>query len=1014
MGFTKEQLEAINTDGSNIIVSAGAGSGKTAVLTERVIRKLKQGVDVNRLLILTFTNEAANEMKSRIRDSIIKNNLDKQLDLLEQAYITTFDSFTLSLVKKYNYLLNVSDNLKIVDSNMITIYKYSILDEITESMYGNILFDKLINDLCLKDDKIIKNFIINISNKIDLEVDKEAYLDNYLNKYYSQEYYEELLNKYNNIIKNKITELQKIYDELVSYIDDKLINKIDEYIRPLVNGNSYDEFVLFTKMSSVRFSKMDEVGIKYKELFKDKINEIKELLRYSSSDEIISGIKMTYDYTSVIINIIRELDKKVWEYKNKLNIYEFNDISHMAIRIVKENSLVREEIKKMFNEIMIDEYQDTSTIQETFINYIGNNNIYMVGDIKQSIYRFRNANPYIFQEKYNKYGSGIDGIKIDLIKNFRSRHETLNNINEIFNLIMDDEVGNANYLKEHNMVYGNTSYDNEDTGVNNNLEIYNYEMNEEDEYTKEEKELFIISEDIKEKIKNNYQVFDKKTGKLRCIKYSDICIITDRNKYLVNYKKILEYQEIPSVIYMDEVLTNDSIFLVMKNLLDLVWHVKIKNYDNKFRYLFTSIARSFLFNYSDDEIYQIHKSRKYFSDLIINLCNKVDIDMPIVELINDIIRIFNIYDKLTILSDIEKNIIKISNFIDLCSDINNLGYNIEEIIKYLDDVNKMDLEVKCSVNTNGGDAIKIMNIHKSKGLEFSLCYFTGMHNKFTIKEISSKLLISNKYGIIMPYLENDELKNTIIRDLYIEDYYNEEISEKIRLFYVALTRCREKMIIVTSLLPDRCGYNHLVPYIDRMKYRSFLDILNSISVIDKYVINKKANYTHAYNDIKLKEIINNNSKELIIKKEIDLKYEKIQNKHFSKDNKKIFDKNSLKAMEYGTKIHQEMEYADFRNNSNQNVVNLLKQIDNNFINTYHEYEFCYLDNKKLYNGVIDLMIEYKDMLYIIDYKLKNIDDEAYISQLAGYKRFMQTVTNKKIKTFLYGIYDNKLMEVECE
>lgn len=1012
MGYTGEQLLAINSEGENIIVSAGAGSGKTAVLTARVIRKLNSGIDVNKLLILTFTNEAANEMKNRIRDGIIKNHLDKQLGLLDEAYITTFDSFALSLVKKYNYLLNVSDNLKIVDSNMITIYKYVVLDKIFDSMYGDILFDKLINDLCLKDDKSIKDFIINISNKIDLEVDKEAYINNYLDKYYSTIYYQELLDRYLNIIKNKIKELVIIYENLVNYIDDKLITKIDDYISPLVNGENYNDYVLFNTKSAVRFTKMDETGLKYKEEFKDKISEIKELIRYRDSNEIIDGIKATYDYVSVIIRIIKELDNKVIEYKNSLNIYEFNDIAHMAIKIVKDNIEVREEIKNSFNEIMIDEYQDTSSIQETFINYIANNNVYMVGDIKQSIYRFRNANPYIFQDKYNRYSESNGGLKIDLIKNFRSRHETLDNINEIFNLIMDDEIGNANYLYGHNMIYGNTAYDKEDTGVNNKLEVYNYTMEDGDKYSKEEKELFIISEDIKDKIKNRYQVFDKKTNKLRNITYSDICIITDRNKYLPDYKKILEYHEIPSVIYMDEILTGDSIFLCIKNLIDLVWHIKNKNYDDKFRYLFTSIARSFIFNYPDQLIYDIHKDRKYYESEIFTLSNSIDINKPINNVINDIIEVFDVYNRLTVLPDIDKNITKIDNLIDLCNNFSSLGYDIGRIITYLDMSYDMDLQIKYSSNTSNVDAVKIMNIHKSKGLEFSLCYFTGMHNKFTIKEINSKLLFNNKYGIIMPYLYENELVNTINRDLYINDYFKEEISEKIRLFYVALTRCREKMIIVTSLNQDIEGYNRLVPDIVRMKYRSFLDIINSISVIDKYIVNKSANYTKEYNNIKLKEITSNNSN-IIDKKRINLDYQIIQNKHFSKDNNKIFDKDTLKKMEYGSMIHEELEYANFKNSSNIYVNNLLKQIDNNFIDTYHEYEFEFTGNGIKYYGIIDLIIEYKDVLYIIDYKLKYISDDEYIKQLTGYKNYFKSITDKNIKTFLYSIKENILMEVEC-
>ena len=158
-----------------------------------------------------------------------------------------------------------------------------------------------------------------------------------------------------------------------------------------------------------------------------------------------------------------------------------------------------------------------------------------------------------------------------------------------------------------------------------------------------------------------------------------------------------------------------------------------------------------------------------------------------------------------------------------------------DFINYLDEVDNKGLEVKYSINNKGSNAVKIMNIHKSKGLEFSLCYFVGMHNQFAIKELNDKMLFNKEYGVILPSLRNNELDDTILKALYKRDFYLEEISEKIRLFYVMLTRCREKMIIVTSLNKDMDSYNRLVPKEKRMKYRSFLDILNSISVIDKYV-----------------------------------------------------------------------------------------------------------------------------------------------------------------------------------
>ena len=180
----------------------------------------------------------------------------------------------------------------------------------------------------------------------------------------------------------------------------------------------------------------------------------------------------TKDYVNELIILIKELDKRIKEYKQVNDLYDFIDIAKLAIKIVDENENIRLELKNYFNEIMVDEYQDTNDLQELFISLISNNNVYMVGDVKQSIYRFRNANPDIFREKYNKYKEGIGGIKIDLLKNFRSRSEVLDNVNLIFDYMMDDYIGGANYIESHRMIFGNDSYINEGkTEQNNNMEI---------------------------------------------------------------------------------------------------------------------------------------------------------------------------------------------------------------------------------------------------------------------------------------------------------------------------------------------------------------------------------------------------------------------------------------------------------------------------------------------------------------------------------------------------------------
>ncbi len=1008
MAWTNDQIKAINEEGSNIIVSAGAGSGKTAVLTERVIRKLKSGVDVNKLLILTFTKEAAGEMKSRIRASIIKNKLDKQLKLLDSAYITTFDSYANSLVKKYHYLHNISDNFKIVDSSIITIYKYNILENMFLNLYGTEDFDKFISDYCYKDDDNVKKLIISLSSKLDLLPNKEEYLDNYITSYYSEENISNLIDTYLNLIRDKINELKDLYDNFLSYAPSNLIDKLNTYFKPLFNSNTYDDWVLFKTLPTIRFMGVPEEVKDLAEDIKVKKDEIKELLRFDEVSEIKDSILKTKEYATVIIKIIKELDEKVNEYKNKMEAYEFTDIAKMAIKTVKDYPDIRNEIKNYFNEIMVDEYQDTSDLQEEFLSYIDNANIYMVGDIKQSIYRFRNANPYIFQNKYESYSRHNNGIKIDLLKNFRSRKEVLDAINNIFNNIMDNDIGGANYQLEHNMVAGNTDYD-EYKKDNNELEIYNYLDNEEDK--KEEIELFIVSNDIKEKIKNKYKVYDKDKKCLRDITYNDICIITDRNKYFDTYKKILEYHEIPSTVYTDIKITEDMVYMVIKNLFNLVYTIKNNILDDKFRYYYTSVARSFLFSYSDNTIYQLNKDKAFKNDQIFKLCLDLDINNPLPNILYDIINKFDVYDKLNNLANIERNILTISNIIEIAKSVNDLGYSYHDFLEYLDILSDLDLDIKYNVSTKAENAVKIMNIHKSKGLEFSLCYFVGMANEFNYQDIKTKTLFSNKYGLVLPYSKDDTLTDTIVKDLCTNDYYKEEVSEKIRLLYVALTRCKEKMIIVAQLNSEKTKYNNLVPSNIRKGYKSFLDILNSLNIINKYIVNKDYKVDSKYNKVKLKDITNNDYHEKISIKKINMEYKIIDNKHYSHEEINLIDSFDIKSMEYGTSIHKIFEYDDFYNPKSTYVKDFLKNVPNNFINIYHEYEFYDRIDDTEYHGIIDLILEYDTDIYIIDYKLKDIDNPDYLKQIKGYKEHIRKITNKNIKTYLYSIKDNILKEV---
>ena len=572
--WTKEQELAINTEGSNIIISAGAGSGKTAVLTERVITKLKNGTHINELLILTFTNNAAAEMKERIKKAISKiPELSEEMNLIESASITTFDAYVLSLVKKYHYYLNLDAGLSIIDSSIIKLEKQKIIDQIFASKYqeNNQNFINFVIKYCIKNDKILRKKILSLDSYLDLIINKEEYISNYIENYYSEDNLNSLFKSYESLILNKVNSIKNSLENMGYEIEEKAYQKFYTVLSPLIKSTSYDEIRSSINFTMPRLPNGSTEKAKY---YKTQISEIAKSIKelcYFNKEALLNNLKSTKNDASIIIEIIKELHQKTENYKYSKNMFEFNDISKLAIKLIKSNELVRENLKNSFKEIMIDEYQDTSDMQETFISLIENNNVYMVGDVKQSIYRFRNANPDIFKIKYDKYKNNDGGIKIDLNKNFRSREQVLDSINEIFNHIMDDFIGNANYQKEHKLIFGNQGfYIFGSNKYNNNLEIYNYEKDK--DHTKEEIEAFIIGNDIKDKINAKYQVLDEETQ--RDITYKDFCILMDRTSSFDIYKKVFDYLQIPLNIYKDEdILFTDEVCLI-NNILGLIINIK--------------------------------------------------------------------------------------------------------------------------------------------------------------------------------------------------------------------------------------------------------------------------------------------------------------------------------------------------------------------------------------------------------------------------------------------------------
>ncbi len=1031
MKWTKDQLKAINEEGTNIIISAGAGSGKTAVLTERVYRKLQSGINITNLLVLTFTNAAAASMKEKIRKRIKKEpSLKNQLELIDSAYISTFDSFSLALVKKYHTYLNITNNIEITDKVIIDLEKKKILNNILEEKYSNPSnnFKLLINNFCLKDDEYLIKYLLNIYDKIELKYDKEDYLNNYLNNAFTDEIINQYINDYSDLILKHIDNINVIIEDIKSNFDGKYYFKVYEVVSKLLELSDYESIKsnLEIKLPSVPNGSTDYQKA-IKESLKKEIDILKELCIYDCLDEAKEEILSTKSNVEEIISILIELHNRLTKYKFDNNVFNFNDIAHLAIKIIKENDDIRNELKNTFNEILIDEYQDTSDTQEEFISLISNNNVYMVGDIKQSIYRFRNANPYIFKDKYDLYQDTDNGIKIDLLENFRSRREVLENINDIFNRVMSDDIGGADYPLSHNMVFGNLSYEQEGKKDNNDLEILNYEL-EDKKYTNAEYEAFIIAKDIKDKVNAKTKVFDKDKKELRDANYSDFCIMIDRSKDFDLYKEIFTYFGIPLTIIQDDTLTKDNDIYVISNLIKLIIKVKENVIDTDFIHSFISIARSYLYQISDKDIYDIYINNSYKETDIYNKClnlTRIIDNVSPEDFYEEMVKLFNYEEKLITVGNIDSYIVKEEYIYNLIRGFSNTGKTIYDFSSYLDEIFENELDISFKTNNDSTNTVKIMTIHKSKGLEFPICYYAGFSSRFNLPEFNDRIYFDNKYGIVLPKVDKF-YKDTILKTITKKKGLTEDISERIRLLYVALTRAKEKMVIVLPKSEEEATYQRVPDYI-KEKYSSFEKLLNSINLsLDKYKKDISIKLTKDYK-VNKKELFFDKlllKEDKLIVNELSIESKPIEEKHFSKESLKLQSKEEKELLEFGTKVHEILEYLDFNNPNLDNINDSnIKDKINIFLNTdiiqsnlnnsfYKEYEFMYLEDNNQMHGIIDLLIEKKDSYIIVDYKLKNIDDPLYDKQLNGYKKYIEEKTGKRVECYLYSILNSKYRKID--
>ena len=881
MQWTNEQEQAINEKGSNILVAAAAGSGKTAVLVERIINKIiNKKIDIDKILVVTFTNLAAAQMRERILDRIYKkiedepenSHLQRQITLLPKANICTIDSFCLDIVKNNFFVLDISPNFRIADEVELKILKQEALEEIFENKYEQQEenFLKLVNTYTTyRGDENLKEIVLKIYNYIQSTPYPDKWLMNQIEKFnlnteidFSETGWGKIL--YENAkedILDAILQLKDIREKSEKEPEiPKIYVTLTEDVRKLekvYEANNWEE--LYRKLQEFFFDRWSkdknapeelvEELKKKRDLVKKKVEDIKKNIVIYDSKTANQDTKDLYETMELIGNLVLEYEKNFAEKKKEKNIVDFSDIEHFALSILIKNdepSEIAIKYQNKFEEIAIDEYQDSNMVQEYILTTISRkNNIFMVGDVKQSIYKFRQAMPELFLKKYDTYRlkenkQETDNLKIKLFKNFRSRKEVLDLTNLIFQNIMSKEFGEIEYNNEEYLNLGAEDYP-EGKDILPELHIIETKQDEKEEEIIEEArkdnihqkeidsdenipienvvlEAKFVANKIMKMIDEGYMVCDK-DKKFRKATYRDFAILLRSTKNTANiFEK--EIAELNMPVFCDatsEYLESFEIQVIM-NILRVV--------DNPTSDIpQITVMRSPVGNFSDNELIKIRGKEKnkafYYSmkhyiekeEAEEQIKNKVEkylenIDtwrekskyLPLDELVWSIYIETGFYNYVSLMPNGEYRLANLKMLFEKAKQYETTSY--KGVFNFINFIDKLKIT---SGDMNGAkligeneNVIRIMSIHKSKGLEFPIVILSGTGKRFNIMDLNNEdIILHNELGLGCKYIDTElNIKfDTLSKKAVSNKAKQELVAEELRILYVALTRAKEKMII---------------------------------------------------------------------------------------------------------------------------------------------------------------------------------------------------------------------------
>lgn len=960
MKFTPEQQRVIELHNSNILVSAAAGSGKTAVLVERIIRMICDGehpADIDRLLIVTFTNAAAAEMRERIAAGITarletdpgNEHIQKQSALLHNAQITTIDSFSLFLIRNHFNEIGLDPDFRVADEGEIKLLQQEVLAQLLEDAYAGQFvpeapeqFHVCVEYFCPGGrESVLEQHILNLSRYAGsfpwpaewLEERKNDYAAGDMEALVCSDYGQYLTERVNRTVEGCLEKLREVKRlcELPDgpYMYGELTEAEIEQLERLTSCKDLEEqaakipAVIFARLPSKKDDSVDpakrELAKAIRNSVKDTLSDLSESYFKTPLELAVEQGKACREPLRMLLDLVLEFDRRLLAAKQERHLIDFSDMEHYALQILLKREKVEEsdgtgtdrtetkyrivpsdvamEYRQYFQEILIDEYQDSNLVQEYLLSAIsgeeeGRYNRFMVGDVKQSIYKFRLARPELFLEKYDTYQETGDLCRIDLAKNFRSRIQVVDAVNGVFSRIMSREIGGSAYDDKAALYPGAVYPAQEDPAYGSELLLIRKpEKGEREESGIGEQhaegagvlvdydnvrqlEALAIAARIKQ-LKGSLQVMEKSTGELRPVRYSDMVILLRTTSgWDEEFKKILEQQGIPVYI------TSKTGYFGALEVQELLQFLRVLDNPRQDIPLF-GVMQSVFGGFTQEEIAQIRSggeghSRKRMTlyealkevaqsgrtveegeeisagesaGEEAELSQKADTflqrighyrDLTPFTSIRDLLqRILDDYDYLNYVTALpagSKRRANVEMLLTKASAFEKTSYfGLFHFIRYMEQLEKYDVDYgEADTLDENADVVRIMSIHKSKGLEFPVVFVSGLSKRFNMQDANQSLIVDMDLGVAVDYVDSvRRIKNKTLRRAVLSAKMKEDnLAEELRVLYVALTRAREKLILTAVLdkadekweLAQMTGQERLT-YLDFCEAGSYMDFL---------------------------------------------------------------------------------------------------------------------------------------------------------------------------------------------